>query len=64
MEVKCSVTSTPCAVFWLQRNLIIIIIIIVVVVVVVAAAVKCRVLLIIHVQIIWFADYPCTIINC
>ena len=45
--------------FWLQRNLLIIIIIIIVVVVV-----KCRVLLIIHVQIIWFTDYPCTILSC
>jgi hypothetical protein len=58
MEATDSVTSIPCTVFWLQRNMLI------VVLVVVAAAVKCRVLSIIHVQIMWFADYPCTVISC
>jgi hypothetical protein len=57
MVAKCSVASTPCTVFWFQRNLLLLIIIAVDVIV------KCRALSIIHVQIIWFADYPCTIIS-
>ena len=52
-------TSTPSTVFWLQRKLLIIVVVAVVVVVV-----KYRILSIFHVKIIWFADYPHTIISC